>query len=158
MSQVKEGDIIEVDIELKPKGSATAVNKGEEDQEDSSCSEGVVKRGRVVVLEIGERTKKGGYIVGWLSHETQSLQELFCVQTKTVNIMSVIKIILFSHHFLLILLHRIECVTVMPSNCKYYIHVDSSSSMGAPATNCPNNNFQTYWTEPWHMHSPFCWV
>ena len=61
LSQVKEGDIIEVDIELKPKGSATAVNKGEEDQEDSSCSDGVVKRGRVVVLEIGERTKKGGY-------------------------------------------------------------------------------------------------
>ena len=60
-SQVKEGDIIEVDIELRPKGSATAVNKGEEDQKDSSCSDGVVKRGRVVVLEIGERTKKGGY-------------------------------------------------------------------------------------------------
>ena len=28
LSQVKEGDIIEVDIELRPKGSATAVTKG----------------------------------------------------------------------------------------------------------------------------------
>ena len=59
-----------MDVELRPKSgtstTAAAVNEEESEVEedqgsDSSSDGGVVRRGRVVVLEIGEKTKKGGY-------------------------------------------------------------------------------------------------
>lgn len=53
--QVKQGDIVEVDTVLKPK----ATKKGDD---PAMIEEGwPVKRGRVVVKEIGERTRKGSY-------------------------------------------------------------------------------------------------
>lgn len=49
--EVKEGDIIEADTVMKPKVVG----------DNNSGDEELVKRGRVVVKEIGEQTRKGGY-------------------------------------------------------------------------------------------------
>ena len=58
-SQVKEGDIVEVDTVLKP---------GEDSREGS-----LVKRGRVVVKEIGPQTKKGGYHLTLIRYKQYAL-------------------------------------------------------------------------------------
>ena len=50
---MKEGDIIEVDTPLEAQQTPGTDDKAE--------AEVVVRRGRVVVKEIGQRTKKGGY-------------------------------------------------------------------------------------------------
>ena len=51
--QVREGDVIEVDTLMREGGGAD----GEE------VKSAMVKRGRVEVVEIGPRTRKGGYHV-----------------------------------------------------------------------------------------------
>ena len=60
MLQVKEGDIIEVDTVMEEREAA-----------DSAGS--LIKRGRVVVKEIGPRTRKGGYRLTLLRYKHYAL-------------------------------------------------------------------------------------
>ena len=61
MTQVREGDIVEVDTVLKGPNKSHLADKGSEDSTPDSDEETTVRRGRVVVKEIGEQTRKGGY-------------------------------------------------------------------------------------------------
>lgn len=60
MTQIRDGDIIEVDTVLKGPNKSHPDDKGSEDSPPDS-DETTVRRGRVVVKEIGEQTRKGGY-------------------------------------------------------------------------------------------------
>lgn len=63
MPQVSEGDVIEVDTVLK------STEEGDRAEKESGP---LVKRGRVEVLEIGERTRKGGYHLTLLRYKHYS--------------------------------------------------------------------------------------
>ena len=65
MLQVKEGDVIEVDTVMAEKG--TAAGAGSQPQGS------LVKRGRVVVTEIGARTRRGGYRLTLLRYKHYAL-------------------------------------------------------------------------------------
>ena len=62
---MREGDIVEVDTILKPaeKRQSLLEDSNSKSQPGSGDTGGevTVRRGRVVVKEIGDRTKKGGY-------------------------------------------------------------------------------------------------
>ena len=62
--QVKQGDIIEVDSVRDKRKSVTQESSKESSSGSEQGTEGdhvTVRRGRVVVKEIGEQTRKGGY-------------------------------------------------------------------------------------------------
>ena len=63
LPQVSEGDVIEVDTVLR---SAEESDSGEGERGP------LVKRGRVEVLEIGERTRRGGYHLTLLRYKHYS--------------------------------------------------------------------------------------
>ena len=57
LAQVKQGDVIEVDS-VWDKSSKVSLSGSEHGSEGDHVT---VRRGRVVVKEIGEQTRKGGY-------------------------------------------------------------------------------------------------
>ena len=57
LPQVKQGDVIEVDS-IQDKNSKVSLSGSEHGTEGDHVT---VRRGRVVVKEIGEQTRKGGY-------------------------------------------------------------------------------------------------
>ena len=65
LAQVKQGDIIEVDsVQDKRKSVTPDSSKRSPSGSEQGAAEGdyvTVRRGRVVVKEIGEQTRKGGY-------------------------------------------------------------------------------------------------
>ena len=62
MLQVKQGDIVEVDSILDKRKSVTQDSiEGSKQEQGSEGDHVTVRRGRVVVKEIGEQTRKGGY-------------------------------------------------------------------------------------------------